>query len=55
MSAPMKKSVDLRRRVAGLIKALEEVPEKHRTPAMSRLLTDLQRAADEYDGKAVQS
>jgi len=47
----MKKAIDLRKRVGHLIDALKEVPPKHRTPAMSRLLNDLQRAAAEYDGQ----
>jgi hypothetical protein len=47
----MKKAIDLRKRVGVLIKALQEVPSRHRTPAMQRLLDDLLRAAAEYDGE----
>jgi hypothetical protein len=47
----MKKSIDLRRRVGTLIGALQEIPPRHRTPAMENLLSALLRAAAEYDGE----
>jgi hypothetical protein len=46
----MKTAVDLRRRVGKLIELLKDIPEKHRTPAMARLLADLQSAAAQFDG-----
>jgi len=45
----MKKAVDLRKRVGKLIEAIEAIPVKHRTSAMTRLLTDLQSACTEFD------
>jgi hypothetical protein len=47
----MKRSTDIRKRVGVLIALIQSVPAKHRTPAMQRLLEDLQRAASEYDGE----
>ena len=47
----MKKSVDLRTRVGTLIKTIEQVPPKHLTPAMLKLLTDLRTAAETYDNE----
>lgn len=45
----MKKAIDLRKRVGALIRALQDIPAKHRTPAMQRLLTRMSAAAAEYD------
>lgn len=42
---------NLRQRVGNLIKVLQDVSPKHRTPAMQRLLDDLMRAALEYDSQ----
>jgi hypothetical protein len=47
----MKRSIDLRSRVVNLIKALQEIPSKHRTPALDRLLSDLMCAVAVYDGE----
>ena len=47
----MRKHIDLRKRVGNLIKAIEDIPDRHRTPALANLLTSLQGAANEYDGE----